>query len=161
MPKPLYHAPVDCPVCANELITIRKGCLHCGTEIAGEFASCEFCSLTQAELALLKVFLASRGNVREVEKHLQVSYPTARARLDAILAKLGLDPADPTTQPTGARAEPADGDGTHEQSEYGDAIPEPAADEAAEEKGSPEEQILARVARGELSPEVAAQLLDD
>ena len=161
MPKPLYHAPVDCPVCANELITIRKGCLHCGTEIAGEFASCEFCALTEAELTLLKVFLASRGNVREVEKHLQVSYPTARARLDAILGKLGLDPADPTAQASGAGVEP---DGIEEQSEYGDALPdEPLASEPVEddEKGSAEEQILARVARGELSPDLAAALLAD
>lgn len=153
MAKPLYHAPADCPVCGDQLITIRKGCLHCGTEIAGEFASCEFCSLTETDLTLLKVFLASRGNLREVEKHLQVSYPTARARLDAVLAKLGLDPADPSAQPTpAARADESD-DGTGEQSEYGDAVPG--------DQGSAEEQILARVARGELSAELAAQLLMD
>lgn len=151
MAKPVYHAPADCPVCGDQLITTRKGCLHCGTEIAGEFASCEFCSLGEADLTLLKVFLASRGNLREVEKHLQVSYPTARARLDAVLAKLGLDPADPSAQPTATHAE--DDDGTAAQSEYGDAVPE--------DKGSPEDQILARVARGELSPELAAQLLSD
>lgn len=153
MAKPLFHAPADCPVCGDQLITIRKGCLHCGTEIAGEFASCDFCALTDAELALLKVFLVSRGNLREVEKHLQVSYPTARARLDAVLAKLGLDPADPGQAPA-SHAEPAvesDDDGMAEQSEYGDAVPE--------DKGSAEDQILARVARGEISPEVAAQLL--
>ncbi|NHB84310.1 DUF2089 domain-containing protein [Tessaracoccus sp. HDW20] len=94
--KHLYHAPSECPVCGDTLITTRKGCLHCGTEIAGEFASCEFCNLNQTDLDLLKVFLASRGNLREVEKHLQVSYPTARARLDAVLARLGLD-GDPQT----------------------------------------------------------------
>ena len=38
----LYHAPAQCPVCGDPLITTRKGCLHCGTEIAGEFASCDF-----------------------------------------------------------------------------------------------------------------------
>lgn len=152
MARPLYHAPADCPVCGDQLITIRKGCLHCGTEIAGEFASCDFCSLTDGELTLLKVFLASRGNLREVEKHLQVSYPTARARLDAVLAKLGLDPADPTAQQTATHAEPAvEDDGTQAQSEYGDAVTDDA--------GTPEEQILARVARGELSPDLAAALL--
>jgi hypothetical protein len=39
---------------------------------------------------LLRVFLSSRGNLREVEKHLSVSYPTARARFAELLEKLGL-----------------------------------------------------------------------
>ncbi|MFT3889045.1 MAG: DUF2089 domain-containing protein [Arachnia sp.] len=130
----LYHAPAECPVCGDQLITTRKGCRGCGTEIAGEFASCEFCALTAVDLELLRVFLGSRGNLREVEKHLQVSYPTARARLDAVLAKLGLEPG-------GEQAEPAE--------------PTPAPEQAE----TPEQQILARVARGELSAEAAAQLL--
>jgi len=39
---------------------------------------------------MLRVFLASRGNLREVEKHLGVSYPTARLRFADLLEKLGL-----------------------------------------------------------------------
>ena len=135
----LYHAPAQCPVCGDPLITTRKGCLHCGTEIAGEFASCDFCALADADLELLRVFLGSRGNLREVEKHLQVSYPTARARLDAVLAKLGLV--------TGGEHAAAD---IEDSGDYGQELP-PA--------GSTQDQILARVARGELSAEVAAKLL--
>ena len=135
MARHLYHAPAECPVCGDALITTRKGCLHCGTEIAGEFASCEFCALGRDDLALLRVFLGSRGNLREVEKHLQVSYPTARARLDAVLAKLGLEPGAEQPEPT--EHQPTHGAPTE----------------------TPEEQILARVARGELSAEIAAQLL--
>ena len=138
----LYHAPAQCPVCGDPLITTRKGCLHCGTEIAGEFASCEFCVLSEADLTLLKVFLASRGNLREVEKHLQVSYPTARARLDAVLGRLGLDQSEQTEQ----QAEPSDASDGEEK------VAEPSGDPATD-------QILARVASGEISPEVAAQLL--
>jgi hypothetical protein len=45
---------------------------------------------------MLKVFLQSRGNMRELERHLGVSYPTARARFDALVGKLGLErPAPP------------------------------------------------------------------
>jgi len=40
---------------------------------------------------MLRVFLTSRGNVKELERHLGVSYPTARARFDGLLSKLGLD----------------------------------------------------------------------
>jgi hypothetical protein len=36
------------------------------------------------------VFLRSRGNVRDVQAHLGVSYPTARQRLADLLAKMGL-----------------------------------------------------------------------
>jgi hypothetical protein len=86
----LYHPPSDCPVCGGELITTRLGCRSCGTELAGDFASCDFCSLDERETELLRVFLASRGNLREVEKHLGVSYPTARSRFTQLLVKLGL-----------------------------------------------------------------------
>lgn len=131
MPNHLYHAPADCPVCGEDLIITRKGCLKCGTELAGEFASCAYCGLDDAEHEILKVFLTSRGNLREVEKHLGVSYPTARARFDALVAKLGFGTVAPD--------EPADGETTPGQ--------------------SPQEQILARVAAGEISSEVAARLI--
>jgi hypothetical protein len=39
---------------------------------------------------MLRVFLASRGNMRDLERHLGVSYPTARARFDDLLRRLGL-----------------------------------------------------------------------
>ena len=42
---------------------------------------------------MLRVFLASRGNMKELERHLGVSYPTARARYDSLLSKLGIERA--------------------------------------------------------------------
>ncbi len=85
-----HRAPSDCPVCGDQLAVTRLGCPSCGSELAGVFSSCEFCSLNDAELEMLRVFLTSRGNLREVEKHLGVSYPTARARFSALLGKIGL-----------------------------------------------------------------------
>lgn len=85
-----YYPPTDCPVCGGELVTTRLGCHSCGTELAGQFTTCDFCALDDRETELLRVFLASRGNLREVEKHLGVSYPTARARFTQLLVKLGL-----------------------------------------------------------------------
>ncbi len=97
-----HRPPTDCPVCGDELITTRLGCPGCGTELSGNFARCDFCALDAKELELLQVFLSSRGNLREVEKHLGVSYPTARARFTDLLVKLGLagdeTPADPREQ---------------------------------------------------------------
>jgi hypothetical protein len=91
---PTYRAPSECPVCGGALVTTRVGCRNCGSELAGEFAHCDFCALDERDTELLRVFLASRGNLREVEKHLGVSYPTARARFTQLLGKLGLAGAD-------------------------------------------------------------------
>ena len=85
-----YRAPSECPVCGGELVTTRRGCRNGGSELAGEVGHCDFCALDERETELLRVFLASRGNLREVEKHLGVSYPTARARFTGLLVKLGL-----------------------------------------------------------------------
>lgn len=135
MTEPLYQAPADCPVCDAQLIVIRKGCRRCGSELAGEFASSVYDRLDAGEHELLRVFLSSRGNLREVEKHLGVSYPTARARFDALLGKLDMLPEPAATSTTPEETPPPD------------------------EPPSPQEQILARVASGEISSEVAAQLI--
>jgi hypothetical protein len=68
-------------------------CDSCGTEVRGNFSSCEFCGLSDERRNLLRVFLASRGNAKELERHLGVSYPTARARLDDLLTALDIPPA--------------------------------------------------------------------
>ena len=88
--------PLNCPVCDQRLTLTRLSCPSCDTELSGGFATCEFCALTNEDREVLRVFLASRGNMKELERHLGVSYPTARARFDALLAKIGIDrPAAP------------------------------------------------------------------
>ena len=67
------------------------GC-RCGTGVTGHFKPCEFCDLSTEHRDLLRVFLTSRGNTRDLERHLGVSYPTARARFEEVLAALGYAP---------------------------------------------------------------------
>lgn len=98
--RPERNAPRDCPVCGDRLALTRLSCRSCGTELSGDFDSCEFCSLDRQERETLRVFLASRGNMKELERHLGVSYPTARARFDAMLAKLGIATERPTPTPS-------------------------------------------------------------
>ena len=86
----LHRMPSTCPVCDQQLEVTRLGCPGCGTELAGLFEQCRFCALSSDDLETLTVFLASRGNLREVEKHLGVSYPTARQRFGQLLDRLGL-----------------------------------------------------------------------
>jgi hypothetical protein len=93
-----HRPPSNCPVCGDSLALTRLGCESCGTEISGAFRTCEFCALTDEERELLRVFLSSRGNTKDLARHLQVSYPTARMRFDALLGRLGLD-RDSTAPP--------------------------------------------------------------
>src|SRR5438046_9596543 len=83
--------PSNCPVCSSRLALTRLSCPSCETELSGAFAQCEFCVLSDEERDVLRVFLASRGNMKELERHLCVSYPTARARFDALLPQLGIE----------------------------------------------------------------------
>jgi hypothetical protein len=88
--------PLNCPVCSERLALTRLTCPSCSTELSGGFATCEFCVLSDEDRDVLRVFLASRGNMKELERHLGVSYPTARARFDSLLAKIGIErPAAP------------------------------------------------------------------
>jgi hypothetical protein len=98
-PRASRSAPRDCPVCGDRLALTRLSCRACGTELSGEFDSCEFCSLSPEDRQVLRVFLASRGNMKDLERHLGVSYPTARARFDALLSRLGLTPERPAPTP--------------------------------------------------------------
>ena len=89
--------PSNCPVCNSRLALTRLSCPSCETELSGAFAQCEFCVLADEDREVLRVFLASRGNMKDLERHLGVSYPTARARFDTLLGKLGIDRAPAPT----------------------------------------------------------------
>jgi hypothetical protein len=91
-PRDRHHAPRRCPVCEHTLVLTRLSCEACGTELSGRFEACEYCDLRPEDRELLRVFLSSRGNMKELERHLGVSYPTARARFDDLLGRIGLRP---------------------------------------------------------------------
>src|SRR4029077_17186166 len=95
--------PANCPVCSARLATTRLSCPSCSTELSGSFTSCEFCVLTNDDRDVLRVFISSRGNMKELERHLGVSYPTARARFDTLLGKSGID--RPAAAPAPSRVE--------------------------------------------------------
>jgi hypothetical protein len=92
------HAPRSCPVCGERLALTRLSCPECETELSGAFEACDFCSLDADDREMLRVFLRSRGNMKDLERHLGVSYPTARARFDKLLRKLGLEPTEASSE---------------------------------------------------------------
>lgn len=84
-----YKAPSRCPVCDHELAISRMTCNHCQTKLEGNFTSCKFCRLPAEQLEFIEIFIKCRGNIKDVEKELGISYPTVRNRLDGILLALG------------------------------------------------------------------------
>jgi hypothetical protein len=81
-----------CPVCASELAVTRLHCGTCGTTLEGDFTVGRFGRLNRDQLALLESFLRSRGNLREMERELGISYPTVRGRVEALVRALGFGP---------------------------------------------------------------------
>ena len=81
-----------CPVCAGELAVTRLRCSSCGTTLEGEFSVGRFGRLSREQMALLESFLRSRGNLRDIERELGISYPTVRARVEALVRALGFGP---------------------------------------------------------------------
>jgi hypothetical protein len=79
----------DCPVCSKQLKITRLQCTHCHTTIENEFELSNFASLRKEQLNFIETFLKCRGNIKEVEKELGVSYPTVRGKLDDIISSLG------------------------------------------------------------------------
>lgn len=78
-----------CPSCGEMLHVTRLKCDTCGVTIEGHFCRDEWEALTREQRGFALVFLRCRGNIREVEKELGISYPTVRARLDEIVTALG------------------------------------------------------------------------
>ncbi|HHW98975.1 MAG TPA: DUF2089 domain-containing protein [Firmicutes bacterium] len=84
-----HPVPGLCPVCGQKLAVSKLTCHHCETTIEGNFESCRFCGLTAEQKHFVEVFLKSRGNIKEVERELGISYPTVRGRLDNVLEAMG------------------------------------------------------------------------
>lgn len=78
-----------CPVCGNDTEVTRLSCNSCGTKIEGQFQPCKFCRLTAEQKNFLDAFIKCRGNIKEVEKELGISYPTVKNKLDDVAATLG------------------------------------------------------------------------
>ncbi|HNW45128.1 MAG TPA: DUF2089 domain-containing protein [Elusimicrobiales bacterium] len=84
------NMPDRCPSCNEKLVVTALCCCSCKTAITGSFDLPLFASLSAEDEKFLKTFLSARGSIKEVEKQLCISYPTVKARLEALLNKLGL-----------------------------------------------------------------------
>jgi hypothetical protein len=140
-----------CPVCSGELAVTRLHCRSCGTTLEGEFSVGRFGRLTREQLLLLESFLRSRGNLRDMERELGISYPTVRSRVEALVRALGFGPradADEATEDAGGAAAAGGAVAT------GGAAAGPGA--GATDAATHRQAILERLARREITADEAA-----
>ena len=138
-----------CPVCSGELAVTRLRCGDCGTVIEGEFGVGRFARLTREQTLVLESFLRSRGNLRDMERELGISYPTVRARVEALVRALGFGPRDEADAPTAEEV----------LDKYSLADAAQAVASAAETIQAGRREILEQLSRHELSAEEAAEAI--
>jgi hypothetical protein len=134
----VHDVIATCPVCAGELTITRLHCRACGSALEGEFGVGRFGKLDREQLSLLESFLRSRGNLKEMERELGISYPTVRGRVDALVRALGFGDAPLDDIDTDLEAQ----------------APAAPVDQAAQRR-----DILERLARKEIGAEEAAEAL--
>ena len=79
-----------CPCCNETLRVTTLQCSECGMEMKNDFELSAFDRLSNEQYAFLIEFLQQRGNLKNVQSELGVSYPTAKKKLDELLIALEL-----------------------------------------------------------------------
>ncbi len=78
-----------CPICNSKLAVKTLRCDSCDTEISGEFTLTPFDYLNREQLHFALVFIKNQGNIKMIEKQLNISYPTVKKNLDELCKALG------------------------------------------------------------------------
>ena len=141
----VHDVIATCPVCSGELTITRLHCRACGSALEGEFGVGRFGRLDREQLGLLESFLRSRGNLKEMERELGISYPTVRGRVDALVRALGFGDAPDAP----GEGDDFDVDTDFDQPSTGDGT----------DAGALRREILERLARKEIGAEEAAEAL--
>lgn len=129
----MYATPAECPVCHDDLVVTQLVCRSCGTEIRGHFEMDRLSRLIPEQRHFIEVFILCEGKLNCVQEELGISYPTVRSRLDEIIRAL---------------------------SRQVNVVAVPPEPEAAPAPPAPVRQdVLDRLARQEITPEEALELL--
>jgi hypothetical protein len=87
-----YKILTQCPVCNSMLTVTKLKCKKCDTVIENDFELSKFSYLTTDQLNFAEVFIKCKGNIKDVEKGLGISYPTVRGKIEDLIVSLGYAP---------------------------------------------------------------------
>lgn len=88
-----------CPGCQGDLRISTLQCPSCGMELKNDFDLSIFDQLSNEQYDFLLSFLKSRGNLKEVQFELQLSYPTVKKKLEELLIALKLSDTEEKAEP--------------------------------------------------------------
>lgn len=94
-----------CPICNSQFKVSKLSCNHCHTSLEGSFELSKFDYLTGEQKHFAEIFIKNRGNIKEIEKELGISYPTVRKNLDSIIVALGYSLNNEEEEDTNSRKE--------------------------------------------------------
>jgi len=77
-----------CPECGKALTPVACECVQCGIRMEGKFTVSILSKLSPGDQALLIAFVRSFGSIKKIQELLDVSYPTARARIADLIKRL-------------------------------------------------------------------------
>ena len=80
--------PPRCPSCSSRLRVTTLECPECAAQISGDFDGCPICALDGEARRIFDLFLAARGNLKQVQRELGVSYPTTRQRVEELFREI-------------------------------------------------------------------------
>lgn len=80
--------PVVCPSCGRTLQVKRFECPGCKTAVEGSFDLPVLARLSEEEQAFVRSLIKYSGSLKELARLYDVSYPTVRNRLDALIEKV-------------------------------------------------------------------------
>ena len=80
----------QCPVCGEHLHLARLACPGCKAEFPTDEPLLAYNYLSEEDAQFLKTFLVCRGSLKDVQAQMNISYPTAKKRLEELLLRLGL-----------------------------------------------------------------------
>ena len=80
--------PRICPSCQSQLKVKSLTCDNCLTEVSGLYELPVLLRLNPEEQDFIIQFVKYSGSLKDMAKHLNLSYPTVRNRLDDIIEKL-------------------------------------------------------------------------
>ncbi len=80
----MIKTPAQCPICRKFIHITRLKCPNCRITMEGNFTFSRLARLSEEDQHFIEVFINKRGNIKEVEKILNISYPTVCKRLSHI-----------------------------------------------------------------------------